>query len=138
MHIRPFDRRDTDAVIALWQTRGLTRPWNDPLKDIERKLAVLPELFLVGELDGTVVATAMGGYDGHRGSVYYLAASEEHAGRGLGAAILGELERRLTEMGCPKINLLVRGENDGVLNFYDRLGYERHDSLSLGHRLIED
>lgn len=138
MHIRPFERRDTDAVIALWQSRGLTRPWNDPLKDIERKLLVQPELFLVGELDGSIVATAMGGYDGHRGSVYYLAAAEAHSGKGLGAAILADLEQRLTAIGCPKINLLVRGENDGVLTFYDRLGYERHDSLSLGRRLIPD
>jgi len=138
MLIRPFERRDTDAVIALWQARGLTRPWNDPLKDIERKLAVKPELFLVGELDGAIVATAMGGYDGHRGSVYYLAAAEAHAGKGFGAAILAELERRLAAIGCPKINLLVRGENDAVVKFYDRLGYERHDSLSLGRRLIED
>lgn len=138
MHIRPFERRDTDAVVALWQARGLTRPWNDPTKDIERKLAVQPELFLVGESEGHVIATAMGGYDGHRGSVYYLASAEEHAGKGYGAALLTELERLLTEMGCPKINLLVRGENDGVLKFYERLGYERHDSLSLGRRLIED
>lgn len=138
MHIRPFERRDTDAVIALWQARGLTRPWNDPLKDIERKLAVQPELFLVGERDGKIVATAMGGYDGHRGSVYYLAASEQHAGKGYGADILAELERMLTAMGCPKINLLVRAENDGVVKFYDRLGYEQHDSLSLGKRLIAD
>lgn len=138
MHIRPFERRDTDAVIALWQARGLTRPWNDPLKDIERKLAVQPELFLVGELDGKVIATAMGGYDGHRGSVYYLASAQQYAGKGYGAALLAELERHLTAMGCPKINLLVRGENDAVLKFYDRLGYERHDSLSLGRRLIPD
>ncbi|WP_210166736.1 GNAT family N-acetyltransferase [Devosia sp. A16] len=79
-----------------------------------------------------------GRHDGHRGSVYYLATGEAHAGNGYGAALLAELERRLTAMGCPKINLLVRGENDGVLKFYDRLGYERHDSLSLGRRLIED
>ena len=138
MHIRPFERRDTDAVIALWQARGLTRPWNDPLKDIERKLAVQPELFLVGECDGRIVATAMGGYDGHRGSVYYLATSEQHAGKGYGAAILAELERMLTTMGCPKITLLVRAENDGVVKFYRRLGYEQHDSLSLGKRLIAD
>ena len=138
MHIRPFERRDTDAAIALWQARGLTRPWNDPLKDIKRKLAVQPELFLVGELDGAIVATAMGGYDGHRGSVYYLAAAEAHAGKGFGAAILAELERRLAAIGCPKINLLVRGENEAVVKFYDRLGYQRHDSLSLGRRLIED
>jgi ribosomal protein S18 acetylase RimI-like enzyme len=138
MHIRPFERRDTEAVITLWQARGLTRPWNDPLKDIERKLTVQPELFLVGELNGAVVATAMGGYDGHRGSVYYLAASEEHAGKGHGAALLAELEFRLTAMGCPKINLLVRAENDGVARYYRQLGYERHDSYSFGKRLIPD
>lgn len=138
MHIRPFERRDTDAVIALWQARSLTRPWNDPLKDIERKLTVQPELFLVGELDGAIVATAMGGYDGHRGSVYYLAVAEAHAGKGLGTAILAGLEQRLEAMGCPKLNLLVRGENEGVVRFYESAGYERHDSLGLGKRLIAD
>lgn len=138
MHIRPFERRDTDAVIALWQSRGLTRPWNDPLKDIERKLLVQRELFLVGELDGAIVATAMGGYDGHRGSLYYFAVAEAHSGKGLGTIILLELEKRLTAMGCPKLNLLVRGENQAVVKFYDRAGYEQHDSLSFGKRLIPD
>jgi ribosomal protein S18 acetylase RimI-like enzyme len=138
MQIRPFERADTGTVIALWQARGLTRPWNDPLKDIERKLAVQPELFLVGVLDGQIVATAMGGYDGHRGTVYYLAASEGHAGKGYGAALLAELELRLTAMGCPKLNLLVRAENEAVASYYVRQGYERHASHSFGKRLIPD
>jgi ribosomal protein S18 acetylase RimI-like enzyme len=137
MQIRPFERADTGTVIALWQARGLTRPWNDPLKDIERKLAVQPELFLVGVLDGQIVATAMGGYDGHRGTVY-LAASEGHAGKGYGATLLAELELRLTAMGCPKLNLLVRAENEAVASYYVRQGYERHASHSFGKRLIPD
>ena len=49
IRIRAFERRDTDAVVALWEDAGLTRPWNDPRADIERKLAVQPELFLVAE-----------------------------------------------------------------------------------------
>ena len=36
--LRDFVQDDTDAVIALWQACGLTRSWNDPRKDIERKL----------------------------------------------------------------------------------------------------
>lgn len=138
MLIRPFHPDDTDAVVALWRARGLPRPWNDPYKDIIRKLAVQPELFLVGELNGMIVATAMGGYDCHRGSVYYLAASEAFRGQGLGAALLGELEDRLLAMGCPKINLLVRSENASVAAYYQRLGYERHASDSFGKRLIPD
>ena len=47
--IRPFRREDTEAVVALWRRAGLVVPWNDPYRDIERKLTVQPELFLVVE-----------------------------------------------------------------------------------------
>ncbi len=73
MHIRPFQPADTEAVVSLWQICGLTRPWNDPYRDIQRKLAEQPELFLVGEVDGMLMASAMIGNDGHRGWLYYLA-----------------------------------------------------------------
>ncbi len=67
MDIRPFQQTDTDAVVQLWRDCGLVKAWNDPLKDIQRKLQVMPELFLVGEIEHVVVASVMGGYDGHRG-----------------------------------------------------------------------
>ena len=44
--IRPFRRDDTEPVVALWRAAGLVVPWNDPYRDIERKLTVQPELFL--------------------------------------------------------------------------------------------
>lgn len=106
MQIRAFDTADTDAVVALWHACGLVRPWNDPHKDIARKTRVQPELFLVGELNGAIVATAMGGYDGHRGFVYYMAVSPAHQGKRYGATLLGKLESMLLAMGCPKINLM--------------------------------
>lgn len=84
MDIRPFELDDESAVIHLWQKCGLTRPWNDPEKDIRRKLRVQAETFLVGEVDGTIVATAMGGYDGHRGWINYLAVDPEHQRKGYG------------------------------------------------------
>jgi ribosomal protein S18 acetylase RimI-like enzyme len=136
--IRTFARRDEDAVVALWRAAGLTRPWNDPHADIARKLAVQPELFLVGELDGEIVASAMAGYDGHRGSVYYLAVSPDHQRRGHARALMAEVERRLEAIGCPKINLMVRRDNTGVLGFYRRLGYDEQSVAVLGRRLIED
>ena len=138
MHIRPFQDHDTSAVISLWQACGLTRPWNDPAKDIERKLTVQPDLFLIGELGGRIIASAMGGYDGHRGNVYYLGIHPDHQGRGDGAAIMSALEARLLAMGCPKVNLLVRGGNQTVEGFYATLGYERQDAGSYGKRLVPD
>lgn len=84
MNIRPFQESDRAAIIALWTDCGLTRPWNDPDKDISRKLAIQPELFFVGEINHKVIASAMAGYDGHRGSVFYLAVAPAHQHQGFG------------------------------------------------------
>ncbi len=138
MHIRPFAPADEAGVIALWQACGLTRPWNDPAKDIRRKLRVRPEWFLVGELDGAIVASAMLGYDGHRGWIYYLGVSPALRRQGVGRAIMMEAERLLRAEGCPKINLQVRSTNLEVVEFYRSLGFQLDDVVSMGKRLEED
>lgn len=138
MDIRAFAEADEAAVIALWRACGLTRPWNDPGRDIARKLAVQRDLFLVGEAGGELVASAMAGWDGHRGWVNYLAVAPARRGQGLGRQLMQLIEARLRAQGCPKLNLQVRSSNTGVIAFYQRLGYRQDDALSLGKRLIED
>ncbi|MET0734187.1 MAG: GNAT family acetyltransferase, partial [Microbacterium sp.] len=130
--------RDTDAVVALWQASGLTRPWNDPRKDIARKLAVQPELFLVAVDAGSVVGSVMSGYDGHRGWLYYLAAAPDRRGEGIGRALVARAEELLLGMGCPKVQLMVRPENVEARAFYEALGYETFDTWATGKRLIAD
>jgi phosphoglycolate phosphatase len=136
--VRKFRRADTEPVIALWHRAGLTRPWNDPHKDVRRKLRVQRDLFLVGVLDGKVVAAAMAGYDGHRGTVYYLGVDPGHRRKGYGRALMAEAERRLAKLGCPKVNLLVRTANHEVIEFYRKLGYAVDEVVSLGKRLEPD
>ena len=138
MRIRSFAREDTERVIELWTECGLTRPWNDPHKDIARKLTVQPDLFLVGDADGSILATAMIGFDGHRGWVSYLAVDPAYRGRGFAAALMVEGERLLTELGCPKIMLMVRAENTGVIDLYEHLGYATEGTILMGKRLIPD
>ncbi|MDO5288473.1 MAG: GNAT family acetyltransferase [Pseudomonadota bacterium] len=138
MNLRPFRPADEAAVIALWQACGLTRPWNDPRQDIARKQTVQPELFLVMEEAGHIVASAMFGYDGHRGWVNYLAVAPSHQRRGLGRQLMAEGQARLLALGCPKLNLQVRSSNTAALGFYERMGYGRDDVVSLGKRLIAD
>ena len=138
MKIREFSESDREAVIELWDVCELTRPWNNPDLDISRKLRVQPELFLVGEVQGKVIASAMAGYDGHRGSVFYLAVSPSYQGLGYGEQLMARIEELLTSMGCPKLNVVVRTSNEKVLAFYNSLGYTADEVVSLGRRLIAD
>ena len=142
--VHAFTPADEDAVVGLWHDAGLTRPWNDPRADIRRKLAVQPELFLVAvdEPDdgtaGELVGTVMAGYDGHRGWLYYLASAPSHRGLGIGRRLVAEAERLLEAMGCPKVQLMVRPENEAVRGFYTELGYEPFEIWATGKRLVVD
>ncbi len=138
MKIIAYQPKYESAVIALWQKCDLTRPYNDPHKDIARKMKVDPDLFLVG-LDGdNVVATAMGGYDGHRGWVNYLGVDPDYQRQGLGEQIMAAVEKALLARGCPKFNLLVRTENISAQKFYESIGFSRDDCVEMGKRLIPD
>jgi ribosomal protein S18 acetylase RimI-like enzyme len=136
--IRAFAPIDEAAVVELWRTCGLVRDWNDPHRDIQRKLTTQPELFLVGEVSGRIVASVMAGYDGHRGWVNYLAVEPDTRGFGYARTLMAEVERMLTERGCPKLSLQIRSTNERVVAFYQRLGYGVDPVISMGKRLIPD
>jgi ribosomal protein S18 acetylase RimI-like enzyme len=138
MEIRPFEDADEEAVIALWERCGLLRPWNDPHKDIARKRLLQRELFLVGFEGGAIVGTVMAGYDGHRGWINYLAVEPARRRKGFGRALVERAERRLSELGCPKVNLQVRRENREAMAFYERIGFREDAVASFGKRLKRD
>lgn len=139
MQIRSVRPADTDAVVALWEAAGLTRPWNDPRKDIARKREVQSELFVVAEsADGRILGSVMAGYDGHRGWMNYLATHPEARGTGVARALVEHVEHELLNLGCPKLNLQVRADNADVVEFYRHLGYGIDETVSLGKRLIAD
>ena len=138
MIFRDFSSADTAGVVALWQECGLTRPWNDPVKDIRRKQTDKNGAFWVVCRGDEVIASVMIGYDGHRGTINYLAIAPAFQRSGLGAELMRRAEAFLIEIGCPKVSFCVRKDNLSVLAFYDRLGYVADDVHFLGKRLIPD
>lgn len=138
MEIRRYNKSDQSSILRLWESSELIRPWNDAKKDISRKLRVQPELFLVGVIDGSIIASVMAGYEGHRGWINYLAVSPDHRQKGYGREIMREAERRLKAPGCPKINLQIRETNTTAVKFYKKMGYDFDEVLSMGKRLEKD
>ncbi len=136
--VRAYAPRDAESVVALWRACGLTRPQNDPHKDIARKLKVNPEWFFVAERGGEIVGTVMAGYEGHRGWINYLGVAPAWQRGGLGRRLMDEAEARLRAAGCPKINLQVRPDNRVAIAFYERIGFAVEGAISLGKRLERD
>ena len=131
-------KTDSEAVIKLWKKCNLIVPWNNPHKDIMRKLKIKDDLFIIGEKNRKIITSAMAGYDGHRGYIYYLAVLPEFQKRGVGSKILSVVEKKLLKIGCPKINLFVRNTNMQVKSFYKKNQYTFQESEIYGKRLILD
>ena len=137
MEIRPYSESDDSGVVKLWREVFPDAPvWNDPETDIRRKLSLQREHFLVAALDSTIIGTAMAGYDGHRGWVYYVAVSPKHRRQGIGTALMNRVEQDLAQAGCPKLNLQVRSSNSQAVAFYEKLGYTIEERVSMGKHLI--
>jgi len=130
--IRPLVDGDEAAVIALWQACGLTRPWNDPARDLAFARGKPNSDILVGLAENRIVASAMVGHDGHRGTMYYVSVASSEQRRGYGRAMVAAAEAWLLDRGIWKANLLVRSENTAVLGFYDGLGYVPGETVQIG------
>ncbi|CAN5540567.1 GNAT family acetyltransferase [soil metagenome] len=138
MTIRTYNPDDREAVVDVWRKAGLVRTWNDPHRDIDRKVANDPGGFLVPVEDGQFVGAVMAGYDGHRGWIQYLGVDPSRQRSGIGRALVAAAIELLRGRGCPKINHQVRRTNREVIEFYQRIGFSEDDVLSMGLRLIED
>ena len=137
MKISEFTDDQIDKLIALWKKCGPTRSWNNPEKDIARKNSDKNGKFLIGQIDEVLTASIMTGYDGHWGSLNYLAADPDLSGAGYGKILIAEAEQLLLSVSFPKIDFCVRADNDKVVKFYHQLGYAVEPVHLLGKRLIK-
>jgi ribosomal protein S18 acetylase RimI-like enzyme len=135
MDIESLSPSDFDSAVALWREAGLTRPWNDPMDDLRRAVAGPSSTVLGGHDADALVATAMVGHDGHRGWVYYVAVRPQQRGRGHGRAIMRACETWLSARDVPKLDLMIRTDNDEVIAFYAALGYGHDDVVVMSKRL---
>ena len=145
---------DVEDVVALWRACDLTRPWNDPYRDLADARLGETSTVLVGRATrdlpgrasadgdpggvvraGEVVASAMAGVDGHRGWLYYVAVDPRLQGTGTGRATVVAAEAWLAAQGARAVRLMVRSTNDAVRGFYERLGYVDQECVVLGRRL---
>jgi len=133
------DLKHRDQVAQLWKAVfAYATLHNAPSLVLDKKLAVRDDLLFVAVIGAVVVGTAMAGYDGHRGWLYSVAVDPTHRGKGVGTDLVQHAERVLASLGCMKINLQIADGNEGVLSFYESLGYSVERRVSMGKVLHEN
>jgi ribosomal protein S18 acetylase RimI-like enzyme len=138
MHIRTFEYpEDFPSVVRLWKNAapGIHLGFSDTQAEIARKLDYAPELFLVAFEGDRMIGTVLAGYDGRRGLIYHLTVDRECRRRGVGTALMDEIESRLRQLGCCKAYLLIMRENQEVVDFYGDRGWELMPVITMGKEL---
>lgn len=128
---------DYAQVIRLWQNAGpgIHVRRSDEADELAKKLQRDPDMFLVAEVNGQLIGSVLGGFDGRRGMVYHLAVEASYRNRGLGLLLMNELEMRLKEKGCIRAYLLVTKDNLDAIRFYENTGWEKMDLFIFGKDL---
>jgi len=135
MEIRTYRDGDGDRLRTFWLTCGIKiRPGDDDA-GLERFAARNPELMLLAEEDGHLVGSALAGWDGRRGWLYHVAVHRDERRRGIGRTLVADLEGRLRELGCTKVNLIVWDDNTWAMRFWEALGYRREKTVEYAKEL---
>jgi ribosomal protein S18 acetylase RimI-like enzyme len=133
------DHTDRLQVVSLWHTVfGYETAHNEPSLAITKKVNANDGLFFVAEENGTLIGTAMAGYDGHRGWLYAIAVHPEFRRSGLGTRLVRHAEQALVSLGCMKVNLQLLASNEATASFYRSLGYTVEPRISMGKVLHEN
>jgi len=136
MVIREFQVGDYSKVVEVWKGTGLILRPGDELDGIKLKLQHDPDLFLIAEEDHEIVGVVMGAWDGRRGWINHLAVRQTHQRKGIGTALIREIEKRLTEKGARKVNAQIYLWNTGSIEFFKAIGYEVHSDLVMIGKLL--
>ena len=132
--IRALRTVDGDALRALWAEVGF-RSLGDDDKSLARLARRNPGLVLVAADGGKVVGSALGAWDGRRGWIYHVATAPSHRRQGIASRMVGQIEASLGDLGCPKVNVLLRDDSDGGEGLWATLGYKPGTARHLGKEL---
>ena len=134
MIITEFSMKYYLNVIQIWRESGISVGSSDTKEEIKKALDRNPELFLVGLIGKKIIAVVIGAFDGRRGYVHHLAVSPKYQKKGYGRLIMEELNRRFKNLNVHKVHLFIEKYNEGVINFYKKLGWEiRNDLIMMSY-----
>lgn len=125
--IRPVLTEELPTVLSFWKETEVTPPSvTDSIEGLTNLMRQPAALLLVATIDGKIVGSVIGGWDGWRGNIYRLAVAPAHRRQGIARRLLGEISTALFELGAQRLSALVEREHPWAMEFWSSvhdLGY---------------
>ena len=121
--IRECHSKDVEAVLNLWRQANATPSVTDNADDLRRAVSDSRANVLVAEVDGQLVGSIIGTFDGWRGNIYRMAVHPHYRRRGIARALVAEVEKRLARQGARRITALVEKNHPWATGFWQAVGY---------------
>jgi len=123
LSIRECRREEVETVLQLWRQADATPSATDTAEDLRRAVAENSTTVLVAEVDGRLVGSIIGAFDGWRGNIYRLAVHPAFRRRAIGRALVAEVEKWLSKRGAKRVTALVEKDHPWAANFWQAVGY---------------
>jgi ribosomal protein S18 acetylase RimI-like enzyme len=136
LELRTLSPGDYDGIIEVWNCAGLPfKPLGrDSPAEIERQMALDPEMWLGCFIEGKLVGAVIGSYDSRKGWLNRLAVVPECQGKGCAKALVEEMEKRLRARGFAIFAVLIEDGHDASMALFKKAGYEVLDISYLRKR----
>ncbi len=128
--MRNATTKDIPHILQLWKKFGEYHGWLDTPQAAARRMEKQQELFLLVEMNGEIVGSVMGSYDGRFAFATHLVVTPAYRRKALATRLMQELEGRLREKGASQVSFLIEDNNDPAISLYKKMNYELQEDVS--------
>lgn len=126
-------------ILALWRQADAEPTITDNEGSLRALIAFDPGALRVATIEGAIVGSIIGTWDGWRAGIYRLAVRPDHRRRGIATNLVQAAEDYLRAKGAARVALIVVADETPALAFWTAAGYRRqHDRLRFVRDLAAD
>ena len=139
IQLREMTIDDYQAVYALWSaSEGIGLSDADSKEGIMRFMEHNPGLSYVAMDGDRVVGAALCGQDGRRGYIHHLAVANSYRRQGIGRSLVSRCMFALMQIGIAKCHLFVFDQNQGAIDFWNKVGWTERVELLMMSQHVGD